>query len=148
MRDNRIRYFASADYSEGTELDKLVKAIVDRTASNEILENIHFKYEKEYKDADRLNDEGQKKKMDLIIALENSVNFKNTHTIIRRMRQYEDGEWSEDEIQYLMDIAVDNSQVFYILKDNDVKNFYKMLLNELDIFTESAQKVREELEEE
>ncbi|MCR5595368.1 MAG: haloacid dehalogenase-like hydrolase [Lachnospiraceae bacterium] len=42
MKDNRIRYFAPADYSENTELDILVKAIIDRTATNEKLESIHY----------------------------------------------------------------------------------------------------------
>lgn len=42
MRDNRIRYFAEADYREGSELDNLV-AIIDRTAGNESLEGFHYK---------------------------------------------------------------------------------------------------------
>lgn len=47
LRDNRIRYFAPADYSEGLELDALVKAIIDKTAAYEILENRHYKNAKE-----------------------------------------------------------------------------------------------------
>lgn len=43
MRDNRIRYYAAADYTEGSELDGLVKAIIDRTAMNEKLERKHAK---------------------------------------------------------------------------------------------------------
>lgn len=43
MRNNRIRYFAPADYSEGGELDKLVKGIIDSTAAYERLENKHVK---------------------------------------------------------------------------------------------------------
>ncbi len=35
MREKRIKFFAPADYSEGTELDKIVKAIIDRTCANE-----------------------------------------------------------------------------------------------------------------
>ncbi len=42
MRDGRIRYFAPADYRENTELDLLVKAIIDRTAANEALETLHY----------------------------------------------------------------------------------------------------------
>ena len=42
MEDNRIRYFAPADYSEGTELDELLKKIIRRTASNEELEEAHL----------------------------------------------------------------------------------------------------------
>ena len=43
LKDNRIKYFASADYSEGAELDTLIKAIIDRTATNEALEAMHIK---------------------------------------------------------------------------------------------------------
>ena len=42
MREGRIRYFAPSDYSEGSQLDELVKAIIDRTVTNEKLEEIHF----------------------------------------------------------------------------------------------------------
>ena len=47
MKDNRIKYFAPADYTENSELDKLVKAIIDRTASNEKLMSIHYQNKKE-----------------------------------------------------------------------------------------------------
>ena len=47
MADNRIRYYAAADYSEGTELDELLKKIIRRTASNEALEEIHLACEQE-----------------------------------------------------------------------------------------------------
>ena len=42
MKDKRIKYFAPADYSEGKELDTLVKLIIDKTATYEQLENKHF----------------------------------------------------------------------------------------------------------
>ena len=117
MRDNRIKYFAPADYSEGTELDVLVKAIIDRTASNEALETIHYKNKKEYLEVDKQNDENDKKKTDLIIALENSGNVANTHTIIKELSEY--SIWSDEELETLMGIAVENSQVFCVLKDSD-----------------------------
>lgn len=41
IRDRRIRYYAAADYSEGSELDRLVKQIILRTAANEALEAKH-----------------------------------------------------------------------------------------------------------
>lgn len=41
MKNNRIRYFAPADYSEGSELDLLLKSVVDKTASFEALEEKH-----------------------------------------------------------------------------------------------------------
>ena len=42
MRENRIRFFAAADYSEDSDMDKLLKAIIDRTVVNERLEQKHF----------------------------------------------------------------------------------------------------------
>lgn len=57
MHDNRIKYYVPADYSEGTELDQLVKAIIDRTASNEALEAIHYKHKKEYIESNSQNNE-------------------------------------------------------------------------------------------
>lgn len=47
LRDNRIRYFAEADYREEGELDRLVKSIIDRTASNEALESFYYRNKKE-----------------------------------------------------------------------------------------------------
>ena len=41
MREKRARYFAPADYTEGSELDILIKQIIDQTAANEKLEDIH-----------------------------------------------------------------------------------------------------------
>lgn len=43
MHDKRIRYYAPANYTERSELDLLVKAIIDKTAANEILEDRHFR---------------------------------------------------------------------------------------------------------
>lgn len=43
MHDKRIRYYAPADYTERSELDLLVKAIIDKTAANELLEDRHFR---------------------------------------------------------------------------------------------------------
>lgn len=47
MRDGRVKYYAAADYREGHELDLLVKSIIDRTAANEALEEIHYKNKQE-----------------------------------------------------------------------------------------------------
>ena len=42
LRDNRVRYIAPADYREGAELEMLLKAIIDKTASFERLERKHI----------------------------------------------------------------------------------------------------------
>ena len=41
LRANRVRYIAPADYTDGSELDRLLKAIIDKTASYEVLETKH-----------------------------------------------------------------------------------------------------------
>lgn len=43
MKNDRIRYFAPADYSEGGELDLLLKAIIEKTSFYEALEEKHIK---------------------------------------------------------------------------------------------------------
>ena len=47
MEDKRIKYFAPADYTKDSELDRLVKAIIDQTASNEKLMSLHYQNKKE-----------------------------------------------------------------------------------------------------
>lgn len=42
IEDKRIKYFAPADYSEGLELDCIVKSIINKTAAYEVLENKYF----------------------------------------------------------------------------------------------------------
>ena len=42
IRENRIRYYSPADYTEGSALDTLVKKIIMRTAANEALEAEHI----------------------------------------------------------------------------------------------------------
>ena len=41
IKNNRIRYFAPADYTEGSEIDCRVKAIINKTAGYEKLESKH-----------------------------------------------------------------------------------------------------------
>ena len=130
MREKRIRYFRVADYTENSELDKLVKAIIERTASNELLESYHIENELEQFNNDKTNDEKTneqiKEKTNGILSLEGSLSFANTHTVINSIQHITD--WSDKEIEMLLEIGIKNSQVRYILGDFDVKNFYRRLL--------------------
>ena len=47
MRENRIRYFAPADYRPGSELDAMLRAIIDKTHAYEILERRHEENQRE-----------------------------------------------------------------------------------------------------
>ena len=146
MREGRIRYFAPADYSEGTPLDELVKTIIDRTATNEKLEEIHFRCKKEYVEDDKKNSVEEQEKIDALISLESSGSFARTHEIIEKLRRYNN--WTPVEVNLLFRIAVNNSQVRYIINDADVKLFYSELLGKIKTETEEVKTIRELLENE
>lgn len=146
MREGRIRYYAPADYSEGTPLDELVKAIIDRTATNERLEEIHFRCKKEHIEADKQNSEEEREKTNLLIALENSRSFTRTHEVIKKLSRY--SAWSPEELTLLFQIAMNNSQVKYIIRDKDIRLFYSRLLASAKWLTEDMKAVKEMLENE
>ncbi|WP_270513811.1 haloacid dehalogenase-like hydrolase [Streptococcus mutans] len=139
IRDNRIGYFTPADYSEGQELDQLIKLIIDRTVFNEQLERKHYEYKNEALKQSRQKSEEEQEKIDLIDALESSGNFKNTHNIIRKLSKCEN--WQDDEIIDLLSIGFHNSQVRYILGDQDIKVFYRKILEKAPSIDENAAKV-------
>ena len=82
LEENRIKYYAPADYTEGSKLEELVKKIIDRTISNEILEDFHFECVSEKDDETRNQTEEEVRKEELINKLEDSTNFTNTHNVI------------------------------------------------------------------
>ena len=128
VRDNRIKMFAAADYTDGSELDGIVKGIIKRTASNEVLVDMSNKYIEEVRrfDFNKGNDKEQNKKEELISCLEMSSTFTYTHQTIAKLRRYKD--WSSEEINRLLDIALNNDQVQWILTDSDVKAFYEQII--------------------
>lgn len=144
MHDKRIKYFAPADYSDGSELDTLVKTIIDRTFYNELLEDIHVKNKTEYEQDEANYSEEEKKKKALLISLEESSSFKTTHTVISELRKI--NYWSPYEIEWLIDIALSNNQVGYILNDSDVSRFYKSIIDGTN--SEKASELKKILEEE
>lgn len=145
MRDGRVRYYAPADYSEGTELDTLVKAILRRTAANEELESLHYIYKRECAEADRRSSAEERRKTDLLIALENSRTFATTHSVIAELQTVDT--WTPEEREALLETALKNSQVYYILRDSDLSAFYRRLLVGAQPLSANAEAVREVLEQ-
>lgn len=143
MRDNRIKYFAPADYSDGTELDIILKTIICRTAENEKLENLCVEYKKEVENIDKPDDFviEKQERQELLYDLRNSETFETTHIVIKKMLEYDN--WTDDEISELFIIALENSQVNWILKDRDVAKFYKDLLENTVDKSEKALEVEE-----
>ena len=145
MREGRIRYYAPADYSEGKELDRLVKAMIDRSAAAEVLENAYYADKRETEEFDRRRNDEEKEKLDWILALSGSRNFACTHTVIGEMEKV--AQWTDREKELLCKIALENSQVYYILGDADVAGFYRKLLSGLRSPGEFAKKLRSAMEQ-
>lgn len=148
LGDNRIKYFAPADYTEDSELDKLVKAIIVRTAANEVLEEKHFACKKEYADGVLCeeNDNNAQMRMNLIFSLDGSKNFVTTHAIMRELLLVE--KWTPTEIDMLLEIALNNHPVRYLLNDLDVNAFYRKIIGMLDNENPRASQVKNYFDEE
>lgn len=126
MEDKRIKYFAPADYTDDSELDKLVKAIIDQTASNEKLMSVHFQCKQEQVNHNmNIDSHEDREKQKLILDLENSNSFKQTHSVISKLKQIK--KWTRGEKNQLQEIAKTNNQVSYIIDDDDVADFYKSI---------------------
>lgn len=142
--DNRISFFADADYSIESDLAKYVFKIIESTKNNyDImqLENTNAQFIEEYRNKYIQNSKDYAKDK-LIDSLENSSSFAMTHMIIAEIQQY--NEWSEDQIVRLCRAGVYNSQIFWILNDRDVKNFYQSL--SLDSISDAnVEKIKNEL---
>ena len=72
----------------------------------------------------------EEEKQGLIDQLAESCNFMSTHGIIAMLRKYSG--WTEDQIEKLCMIAEENSQVAWILTDDDVNAFYHELVKGID----------------
>lgn len=125
LEENRIKYFEPADYTEGSKLEILLKEIIDRTKANEVLEQVYYKCLDEKKVETGSQDEVTKEKAALIDRLEESTSFRNTHSIIKKLSRIR--KWTEAEKEQLLRIAMENSQVYSILKDNEIRQFYEKI---------------------
>ena len=86
----------------------------------------------------------EKEKDELIAGLHDSLNFSITHSLISRLSKY--SEWNPRQKEELCSIAINNSQVRWILGDRDVNEFYSELLNNVETEDEFILKVKEKLE--
>ena len=139
LDEDRIKYFAQADYTAGSKLEKLVKQIIDRTIANEKLEDFHFSCVSEKMNETKGQSEEELRKEELIDKLEDSESFANTHIVIKQLLEIK--EWSENQKAKLFKIALENNQVTYILKDGDVKKFYSEICK--DDNSEEAQNIKD-----
>ncbi len=142
VRDNRIKMFAPADYTAGSQLDTLVKQIIDRTACNEVLEDLSADYRNEVREFDAANsmDSYQNEKDELIIRLAMSPSFVYTHQTIAKLEKFSD--WSDSQKEKLLTILLRNNQVRMIAGDEDIRNFYNKLMETMDPNDENVDAVK------
>lgn len=71
----------------------------------------------------------EKEKEDLIVGLENSPNFATTHSFINALSKFSD--WNDYQIERMCQAAISNSQIKWILRDDDIKDFYSKLVSSI-----------------
>ena len=146
MRDNRIRYFAPADYSPGTELDAPMKAIIDRTVRNEALESKYFacKGEQEMQDAKHSREE--REKAELLLQLGSSESPAYIRSLIEKMLAVPF--WTEGEREALFALAAGNGRLLYHLRETqEARILFERLLEQCDEPSAAAQRVLEAMKQ-
>lgn len=142
LEQNRIKYFAPADYSENSELEELIKKIIDRTKTNEILEYKHYDCFEEKEQEIKGRSEEENNKEDIINQLEASSSFASTHRIISQLDKIPN--WTKNQKEKMMRIALSNNQVRYILNDVDIKTFFLKII--ADDTSSNASIIRDEIQ--
>ena len=147
MLDNhRIKYFVPADYTRHSELELLIKNIILKTVTNELLEDKFVKCKNEAQQIlNKSLEEKQKeesKKNKLIYSLMTSPSYAMTHTIISQLSPIK--EWNDDQRELICN-ASNNPQVGYVLMDDDVHKFYKKIVSGTSATTECIEQVRKSL---
>lgn len=146
IENHRIKYFVPADYTHNSELELLVRNIILKTVTNELLEDKFVKCKNEAQQIlNKSHEEQQKeesKKNKLIYSLMTSPNYAMTHTIIRQLSPIK--EWNDDQRELICN-ATHNPQVGYVLMDEDVHKFYKEIVSGTSATTECIEQVRKSL---
>lgn len=152
-----------ANVNEGEELylisdDKDYRSVADENALNLFLKeewkttkkaDIHYYrslslFLKQHIKDIRLQNEQEKE--ELITALKSSGNFATTHAIIRQLQKYT--EWTPNQKADLIDAALNNNQVCWIIKDTDVSDFYKKIIEHSGKKIEGIEELEELLNDE
>ncbi|MBP3836428.1 MAG: hypothetical protein J6E31_04990, partial [Pyramidobacter sp.] len=137
--------------------DKDYRSVIDDRAFNLFLKeewqkkkrsNIHFfvslvEFLKAH--AKEIELQTEQKKDELINGLKKSYNFQTTHAVIRALGEFHD--WSTQQIDDLCKAAIDNSQVLWILGDDDVLSFYKKLLSSTTAKSECIDELKSRISE-
>jgi hypothetical protein len=131
IHDGRVKYYVPADYSDGSDLDILVKGIIDKTAANEKLERISENCKSETEEYFNSQSSEEILKSNLIIGLEDSSSYKTTHTLVNEMRKIHG--WNPSQKERILQAVIDNPQVNQIITDQDVFKLVQEIVNSVDV---------------
>ena len=137
INENRIKYFAPADYTEESQLDKLVKNIIDKTVANEILMNNYYLNKKEAED--HSSNRTDEVKNTLIRNYTDSRNFAATHTVVKIMKDVDS--WTTLQLEQIYEANVKNGQIYMIINDSDIMEFLKALLQKYPLRNTNTDKI-------
>ena len=70
---------------------------------------------------------------ELINQLYDSPNFQTTHNLITKLRRND--YWTDHQVDELCRAVIDNTQVVWLIGDDDVRSFYKGLLINITVRT-------------
>ena len=129
IHDGRVKYYVPADYSEDSDLDILVKGIIDKTAANEKLEQISENCKSETEEYFNSLSTEEILRNNLIIGLEDSGSYKTTHTLVDAMRKVRG--WNSSQKERILQAVVDNPQVNQIITDQDVFKFVQEIVDSI-----------------
>lgn len=68
-----------------------------------------------------------------------SYSYAATHIAVENLNKIDN--WTAGEREELFKIAIENSQVFGVLNDNDVKAFFRTLIGQSKSLSENAKRI-------
>ena len=145
--DNEDLYLISADndYASAADREQFNLYLKSEWAERKNSKIVFFKtlsaFLNEHAKDIKLMEEEEKNA--LIEALGHSPTFKNTHLLIAQLNGFTD--WTEQQKDALIEAALYNFQVSYIIKDTDIAEFYNKLIERYN--SESANELRQILVE-
>ena len=140
---HRIKYFVPADYTQGSDLEMLIKKIILKTVVNEMLENKSIECQKEAKQLLNKQLEEQKvkenKKNELIYSLINSQSFAMTLITIRKLNSFDN--WTDDQREMICK-SILNPQVRYAMFYVLVQRFFSTIVSAPNLNSPHVKHVR------
>lgn len=128
IKDHRIGYYAAADYSEGKELEGLVKTIIDKTQFNERLMSSHYKHLKEA--LNHISHNSEKNKRQLIDELNNSETTEQVISIFKELTNSK--KWQQDEVKTMLLLAIECPHIYDNIENSIINETYDNILEYAD----------------